>query len=162
RSVQENSRMPCAGSSIPALTSGLTVWKNSVYQRVATLWYGCASLLFTPWQACAFAARRGGGRGGAPGRPGWCPRGCCPRAGGGGQSTEFSPAAGVRVRPGRASSGDTGEVRGGAGGWARVKSGCIFPILPLEGAHRSLEMTGAVMTLPRYTLRSTAYDLADA
>ena len=42
------------------------------------------------------------------------------------RSTEFSPAAGVRVRLGRALSGDTGEVRGGAGGWARVKSGFIF------------------------------------
>ena len=40
-----------------------------------------------------------------------------------------SPAAGVRVRLGRSPSGDTGEVRGGAGGWARVKSGFIFPIL---------------------------------
>ena len=40
-----------------------------------------------------------------------------------------SPAAGVRVRLARAPSGDTGEVRGGAGGWARVKSGFIFPIL---------------------------------
>jgi hypothetical protein len=45
------------------------------------------------------------------------------------RSTELSPAAGVRVRLGRAPSGDTGEVRGGAGGWARVTSGCIFPIL---------------------------------
>ena len=35
----------------------------------------------------------------------------------------------MRVRLGRAPSGDTGEVRGGAGGWARVKSGFIFPIL---------------------------------
>ena len=33
-----------------------------------------------------------------------------------------SPAAGVRVRLGRAPSGDTGEVRGGAGGWARVNT----------------------------------------
>src|SRR5215470_9257653 len=30
------------------------------------------------------------------------------------------------------------------------------------GSTQSLEMTGAVMTLPRQTLRSTAYDLADA
>src|SRR5262245_40476901 len=31
---------------------------------------------------------------------------------------------------GESPSGDTGEVRGGAGGWARVKSDFIFPILP--------------------------------
>ena len=37
----------------------------------------------------------------------------------------------TRQQLGRASSGDTGEVRGGAGGWARVKSGFIFPILRL-------------------------------
>ena len=43
-----------------------------------------------------------------------------------------------------------------------MKSGFIFPILSLGGANRSLEMTGVVMTLPRQTLRSTAYDLADA
>ena len=30
------------------------------------------------------------------------------------------------------------------------------------GAHRIFEMTGDIMTLPRQTLRSTAYDLADA
>jgi hypothetical protein len=30
---------------------------------------------------------------------------------------------------GEISQGDTGEVRGGAGGWARVKSGFVFPIL---------------------------------
>src|SRR5436309_11522669 len=29
RSVQENSGTPCAGNSIPALTSGLTGWKHS-------------------------------------------------------------------------------------------------------------------------------------
>jgi hypothetical protein len=34
-----------------------------------------------------------------------------------------APAAGMRVRLGRASRRDTGEVRGGAGGWARVKNG---------------------------------------
>jgi hypothetical protein len=45
------------------------------------------------------------------------------------RSTELSPAAGVRGWLGRAPRGDTGEVRGGAGGWARVKSGFIFPIL---------------------------------
>src|SRR5262249_35922491 len=50
----------------------------------------------------------------------------------------------------------------GASGWARVKRGFIFPILSLAGANRSLYSTGAVMTLPRQTLRSTAYDLADA
>ena len=47
------------------------------------------------------------------------------------RSPALSPAAGVRVRLGRA-PGDTGEVRGGAGGWARVKSGFIFPILRLS------------------------------
>jgi hypothetical protein len=35
----------------------------------------------------------------------------------------------VRVRLGRAPSGDTGEVPEGAGRWARVKSGFIFLIL---------------------------------
>jgi hypothetical protein len=44
------------------------------------------------------------------------------------RSTELSPAAGVRVRLGRDPRGDTGEVWGGAGGWARGKSGFIFPI----------------------------------
>jgi hypothetical protein len=32
-------------------------------------------------------------------------------------------------------SGDTGEVRGGAGGWARVKSGFIFPILIMSNVY---------------------------
>src|SRR5262245_65700039 len=39
---------------------------------------------------------------------------------------------------GESRSGDTGEVRGGAGGWARVKSDFIFPILP-NGYLRSEE-----------------------
>jgi hypothetical protein len=45
------------------------------------------------------------------------------------RATALSPAAGVRGWLGREPSGDTGEVRGGTGGWARVKSGFIFPIL---------------------------------
>ena len=40
-----------------------------------------------------------------------------------------SPAAGGEGRLRGASRGDTGARRGDAGGWARVKSGFIFPIL---------------------------------
>ena len=97
-----------------------------VCQRVATVPDVCPSLrlardspdvcpsLFALPAACAFTALRGVRRGrcavclavyrALPSR--W-------RAGAAGESSQ----------------GDTGEVQGGAGGWARVKSGCIFPIL---------------------------------
>jgi hypothetical protein len=39
-----------------------------------------------------------------------------------------SPAGGVRVRLASSPHEDTGEEQGGAGGWARVQSGFIFPI----------------------------------
>jgi hypothetical protein len=66
-----------------------------------------------------------------------------------------SPGAGVRVRRGRAPRGDTGEVRGGAGGWARVTSGCIFPTLGTPEALpsrilRHLSSTSARRAAPRY------------
>jgi hypothetical protein len=76
-----------------------------VCQRVATVPDGCTSLRLAidkprpaPSPLCVACGADGA-------RPAW-------------RSTELSPAAGVRVRLGRAPSGDTGEVRGGAGGLA--------------------------------------------
>ena len=58
---------------------------------------------------------------------------------------------GTRARCGEA---PVGELAG--------KVALFFLYSPLGEQYRSLEMTGTVMTLPRQTLRSTAYDLADA
>ena len=58
------------------------------------------------------------------------------------RSTELSPAAGVQVRLGRAPGGDTGEVRGGAGGWARVQSGFVFPMLCRHAETPSFDSAG--------------------
>src|SRR5262245_24373781 len=44
-----------------------------------------------------------------------------------------SPAAGGEGRLRGTPGGDTGARRGDAGGWARVKSGCMFPILAMNG-----------------------------
>jgi hypothetical protein len=76
-----------------------------VCQRVATVPDVCTSLRLAidkprpaPSPLCMACGADGA-------RPAW-------------RSTALSPAAGVRVRLGRAPSGDTGEVRGGAGGLA--------------------------------------------
>jgi hypothetical protein len=50
--------------------------------------------------------------------------------------SELFPVIPARQWLGIAPSGDTGEVRRGAGGWARVKSGFLFPLLADWHLHR--------------------------
>jgi hypothetical protein len=100
------------------LTSKITVnlqnqYVGSYYGNHSSAGRGCSSAsLPTIWRAAPGVS--GGCYGSA--RPAW-------------RATELSPVAGMQVQPGRAPSGETGEVRGGANGWARVKSGFVFPIL---------------------------------
>jgi hypothetical protein len=52
------------------------------------------------------------------------------------------------VRLGRDPSGDTGEVRRGAGGWARVKSGFSFPILQVKQIILPLNQIAHAVIIP--------------